>query len=38
MKKGTNRPEYQGKLPEGNNGLGLMLLGITGDKVLKRCI
>ena len=33
-KKGTKRPEYQGKLPEGNNGLGLMLLGVTGDRVL----
>lgn len=28
------RPEYQGTLPEGNDGLGLMLLGITGDEVL----
>jgi methylmalonyl-CoA mutase len=33
-KKGTKRPKYQGKLPEGNNGLGLMLLGVTGDQVL----
>jgi methylmalonyl-CoA mutase len=33
-KKGVKRPRYQGELPEGNNGLGLMLLGITGDKVL----
>ncbi len=33
-KKGTRRPEYQGKLPDGNNGLGLMLLGVTGDMVL----
>ena len=32
--KKTIRPEYQGKLPEGNDGLGLMLLGITGDQVL----
>ena len=32
--KGLNRPVYQGKLPEGNNGLGLMLLGLTGDLVL----
>jgi len=32
--KGTKRPEYQGKLPESNNGLGLMLLGVTGDQVL----
>ncbi len=30
----TKRPSYQGKLPAGNNGLGLMLLGITGDQVL----
>ncbi|WP_298122144.1 methylmalonyl-CoA mutase family protein [Flavobacterium sp.] len=33
-KKGTTRPKYQGTLPEGNNGLGLMLLGVTGDQVL----
>jgi len=33
-KKGTKRPSYQGNLPEGNNGLGLMLLGVTGDQVL----
>jgi methylmalonyl-CoA mutase len=32
--KGVTRPEYQGKLPEGNNGLGLFLLGVTGDEVL----
>ncbi len=32
--KGVKRPSYQGNLPEGNNGLGLMLLGITGDQVL----
>ena len=32
--KGLNRPVYQGNLPEGNNGLGLMLLGLTGDLVL----
>ncbi|RLD38872.1 MAG: methylmalonyl-CoA mutase [Bacteroidetes bacterium] len=32
--KKTNRPAYQGELPEGNNGLGLMLLGVTGDMVL----
>jgi len=32
--KGTKRPQYQGELPEGNNGLGLMLLGVTGDMVL----
>ncbi|MEN8745183.1 MAG: methylmalonyl-CoA mutase family protein [Polaribacter sp.] len=32
--KGLERPLYQGSLPEGNNGLGLMLLGLTGDMVL----
>jgi methylmalonyl-CoA mutase len=32
--KGLERPIYQGHLPEGNNGLGLMLLGLTGDLVL----
>ncbi len=29
-----NRPAYNGELPEGHNGLGLLLLGITGDQVL----
>ena len=28
------RPAYQGDLPEGNDGLGLLLLGVTGDEVL----
>jgi methylmalonyl-CoA mutase len=32
--RGLVRPSYQGSLPEGNDGLGLMLLGITGDEVL----
>ena len=27
-------PSYHGELPEGNDGLGLMLLGVTGDEVL----
>ena len=27
-------PSYQGPLPKGNNGLGLLLLGVTGDQVL----
>ena len=31
---GKDRPTYQGDLPGGNNGLGLMLLGVTGDQVL----
>ena len=33
-KKGTQRPTYQGELPPGNDGLGLLLLGVTGDQVL----
>ncbi|MFY8138054.1 MAG: methylmalonyl-CoA mutase family protein [Flavobacteriales bacterium] len=33
--RGLTRPRYQGDLPEGNDGLGLMLLGITGDEVLE---
>ena len=41
--KGVKRPTYnpsvfgggaEGSLPEGNDGLGLMLLGVTGDQVL----
>ncbi|RPE00149.1 methylmalonyl-CoA mutase [Aureibaculum marinum] len=34
QKKGLKKPKYQGELPKGNNGLGLMLLGVTGDQVL----
>ncbi len=34
--KGLERPFYQGKLPEGNDGLGLLLLGLTGDQVLPK--
>jgi methylmalonyl-CoA mutase len=34
--KDAVRPSYQGNLPKGNDGLGLMLLGITGDQVLPR--
>ena len=33
-KKGQDVPQYQGDLPKGNDGLGLMLLGVTGDEVL----
>jgi len=36
--KGKERPKYNGVLPEGNNGLGLMLLGVTGDQVLPKAI
>jgi methylmalonyl-CoA mutase len=32
--KGVVRPSYQGEVPEGNDGLGLYLLGVTGDQVL----
>jgi isobutyryl-CoA mutase len=32
--KGIARPIYSGQIPDGNNGLGLMLLGVTGDQVL----
>ncbi len=32
--KRKKQPVYQGPLPEGNNGLGLYLLGVTGDQVL----
>jgi methylmalonyl-CoA mutase len=32
--KGLKRPVYAGELPEGNDGLGLFLLGVTGDQVL----
>ena len=34
--RGTQRPAYQGDLPEGNDGLGLFLLGITGNQVLAK--
>ena len=32
--KGLKRPTYLSDLPEGHNGLGLLLLGCTGDEVL----
>ncbi len=32
--KGLKRPRYDGNLPEGNDGLGLMLLGVSGLDVL----
>jgi len=31
---GMERPKYHGELPEGNDGLGLKLLGVTGDQIL----
>lgn len=33
--EGKERPKYEGDLPEGSDGLGLMLLGLTGDLVLE---
>ncbi len=32
--KGLKRPSYSGELPPSNNGLGLKLLGITGDEIV----
>ncbi len=34
--KGAPRPVYNGELPRSHNGLGLLLLGVTGDQVLPR--
>ena len=34
--KEVPRPTYQGPLPDGNDGLGLLLLGVSGDEVLPR--
>lgn len=36
--KDKPRPQYHGELPEGNDGLGLYLLGVTGDQVLPAAI
>ncbi|MFT7229853.1 MAG: methylmalonyl-CoA mutase, partial [Bacteroidia bacterium] len=36
--KGSEQPTYDGGLPAGNDGLGLMLLGLTGDKVLPAAV
>ncbi len=32
--EGRERPRYAGMLPNGNDGLGLGLLGVTGDQIL----
>jgi len=32
----SSRPTYHGEIPQGNDGLGLLLLGITGDQVLPK--
>ena len=36
--KGLERPKYNEDIPEGNDGLGLMLLGLTGDLVLEQSV
>ncbi|WP_316743220.1 methylmalonyl-CoA mutase family protein [Pedobacter antarcticus] len=36
--KKIERPVYNGELPAGNDGLGLMLLGVTGDEILPAAI
>ena len=33
--KGLPRPQYAEELPSGNNGLGLMLLGLSGEDILE---
>src|SRR5690606_25204763 len=35
MYEGRKRPEYADLLPEGNDGLGLGLLGVTGDQLVE---
>src|SRR5690606_18519309 len=34
--QGMQQPRYAGTPPKGHDGLGLMLLGVTGDQVLER--
>ncbi|MEA3480035.1 MAG: methylmalonyl-CoA mutase family protein, partial [Bacteroidota bacterium] len=34
--RGIKKPQYNSKIPDGNDKLGLMLLGITGDQVLTK--
>jgi methylmalonyl-CoA mutase len=36
--RGLPRPQYRGDIPEGNNQLGLMLLGLSGDQILEPAI
>ncbi len=36
LEKSVTRPLFGGDLPKGNDGLGLMLLGVTGDQVLPK--
>lgn len=33
--RGLPRPKYDSAIPDGHNGLGLMLMGLTGDEVLE---
>ncbi len=33
---GLERPHYHGELPKGNDGLGLLMLGVTGDEILDK--
>jgi len=35
---GVERPSYKGAIPKGNNKLGLLLLGVTGDQILEPTI
>jgi isobutyryl-CoA mutase len=34
--RGAPRPRYRGELPQNHDGLGLLLLGVSGDEVLER--
>lgn len=36
--RGLPRPKYEAELPDGNDGLGLMLLGLTGDMILEPAV
>ncbi|HWT14394.1 MAG TPA: methylmalonyl-CoA mutase family protein, partial [Patescibacteria group bacterium] len=36
--EGRHRPSYHGLLPDGNDGLGLGLLGVTGDQVVEPAV
>ncbi len=36
--KGLTRPAYNFEIPEGNDGLGLLLLGVTGDMILEPAV
>lgn len=36
--QGLERPKYWGEIPKSNDGLGLLLLGLTGDQVLPASI